>query len=216
MKTTKKKIETPIVPSESPAGSSPSLTEAEIQQCLTHVQAIATVLAPYAITLTKAQRLAQSKYRKEGDSVIPVLARLAKASGLESAAINVSTMQQQVALANVLQPLHTQVKTLHDLIGDTVLSAHGSAWHTATTLHRALVRIAPANPALRRDMEAVRGTFTKRKKATTAKAAAAKTATSEATPATQAEATPPHATTVTTPAPAGGTGGGTVAPSPGA
>jgi hypothetical protein len=183
-------------------GTTPALTEADIQACITHVQAIATVLAPYATTLTTAERRAQSRYRKEGDAVIPVLARLAKASGLESAAINVSAMQQKVALASVLQPLQTQVKTLHDTINDTVLSAHGGAWHTATTLHGALVRVAPSNPALRRDMEVVASAFTKRKKATAAKAAAAPTATSEATPAASAEAVAPHAPPVTATAPA--------------
>ena len=181
-------------------GSPPALTEADVQQCIAHVQAIATVLAPYVTTLTTAQRRAQSKYRKEGDAVIPVLARLAQASGLAGAAINVDTMQRQVALASVLQPLQTQVKTLHDAIGDTVLSAHGGAWHTATTLHGALVRVAPTNPALRRDMEAVAGAFSRRKKATAAKAATAPTATTNATPAATAEATAPHAPPATAPA----------------
>jgi hypothetical protein len=181
-------------------GSPPAITDAEIQECLVHVQAIATVLAPYAVTLTKAQRRAQSKFRKEGDAVIPVLARLATASGLTSTTLNVETMQNQVALASALQPLQTQVKTLSDTIGDTVLSAHGEAWHTATTLHGALVRVAPTTPALRRDMEVVAGAFTRRKKATAAKAAAAPAATSDATPAASTEATPPHAPPVTAPA----------------
>jgi hypothetical protein len=181
-------------------GSPPALTETEIEECLVHIQAIATVLAPYATTLTKAQRRAQSKYKKEGDTVIPVLARLAKASGLESAALNVDTMQQRMELAKVLQPLQTQVKTLNDTIGDTVLSAHGGAWHTATTLHRALVRVAPTNPALRRDMEAVASAFTRAKKPAAAKAAAGSTAASEPAPVASAEATPPHAPPVAKPA----------------
>jgi hypothetical protein len=126
-------------------------------------------------------------------------------------------MQQQAELAKVLQPLQTQVKTLHDTISDTVLSASGGAWHTATTLHGALVRVAPANPALRRDMEVVAEAFTHRKKTTTAKAAAAPQATSEA-PVATAEATPPHAPPVAAPAaaPAAGGGGGAVAPNTGA
>ena len=52
------------------AGAPPGLTQADIQTCLDHAQAIASVLAPYAVTLTTAQRRTQSKYRKEGDTVI--------------------------------------------------------------------------------------------------------------------------------------------------
>jgi len=176
-------------------GSAPGLTQAEIQTCLDHAQAIASVLAPYAVTLTTAQRRAQSRYRKEGDTVIPVLARLATASGLASTALDVDTMQKQVELANVLQPLHTTVKTLSDTIGDTVLSAHGNAWNTAVTLHGALVRVSKRNLGLRRDMEAVAGAFTRRKKAT-AQDAASPTATenAEATTTATAEPTAPAAT----------------------
>jgi len=161
------------------AGSPPGLTQADIQTCLDHVQAIATVLAPYAITLTTEQRRAQTKYRKEGDSVIPTLARLATTAGLASVALDVNTMQQQVELANVLLPLHTSVKTLSDTIGDTVLSAHGEAWSTATTLHGALVRVSKRNLGLRRDMEVVASAFTRRKKGA-ANSAAAPTATTNA------------------------------------
>ena len=190
------------------AGAPPGLTQAEIQTCLDHAQAIADVLAPYAVTLTTAQRRAQTKYRKEGDTVIPVLARLATASGLASTALDVHTMQKQVELATALQPLHTTVKTLSDTIGDTVLSAHGDAWNTATTLHGALVRVSKRNLGLRRDMEAVASAFTRRKKGA-ADSAAAPTATEDASAATAAptateEATAPPAPaatpTATTPA----------------
>jgi hypothetical protein len=184
-------------------GSAPGLTQADIQTCLDHAQAIASVLAPYAVTLTTAQRRAQSKYRKEGDTVIPVLARLAKASGLASTALDINTMQQQVELANVLQPLHTTVKTLSDTIGDTVLSAHGDAWSTAVTLHGALVRVSKRNLGLRRDMEAVSGAFTRSKKAA-AQVAASPTATENAEATTTAEPiAPPAAAPVTATPPKG-------------
>ncbi len=177
------------------AGAPPALTAEDIQTCLDHAQAIADVLAPYAVTLTKAQRQAQSKYRKEGDSVIPVLARLAKASGLSSTALDVDTMEKKVELANALQPLHTTVKTLSDSIGDTVLSAKGDAWGTAITLHGALVRVSKKNLGLRRDMEAVQSAFTRRKKST-AQDAAAPAATENAT-ATPAEPPAPQAAPAT-------------------
>jgi hypothetical protein len=207
---TKKTDTTQKTPKTELAGAPPALTQADIQTCLDHAQAIATVLAPYAVTLTSAQRRAQTKFRKEGGSVIPTLARLATASGLASAALNVVTMQQQVELANTLLPLLTTVKTLSDTIGDTVLSAHGDSWHTATTLHSALVRVAKGNPALRRDMEVVSSAFTRRKKPT-AQAAAARTATTNvattnvattnvaaATPTAPTEPTAPDAPAATT------------------
>lgn len=172
------------------AGSPPGLTQADIQTCLDHAQAIANVLAPYAVTLTTAQRRAQTKYRKEGDSVIPTLARLAKTSGLESTALDVTIMQQQAELGSMLLPLLTTVKTLSDRVSDTVLTAHGAAWHTATTLHGALLRVARTNPALRRDMALVAGAFSRRKKGT-ADTAAPPTATVNAeTPATQVTTEP--------------------------
>jgi hypothetical protein len=174
----------------------PDLSEEDIQTCLTHAQAIADVLAPYAVTLTTVQRRAQAKYRKEGDTVIPVLARLATASGLASTALDVDGMQKQVALANVLQPLHTSVKTLSDTIGDTILSSHGGAWTTAVTLHGALLRVSKKNLTLRRDMEAVQGAFTRRKKAT-AETAAAPAATGSATPAASTEPSAPQVQPVT-------------------
>ncbi len=184
------------------AADLPALTQEDIQTCLDHAQAIANVLAPYAVMLTTAERRAQTKYRREGDTVIPTLARLAKTSGLVSTALDVDTMQKQVALAATLQPLHSTVKTLCDTIGDTVLSAHGDSWHTATTLHSALVRVSKKNPGLRRDMEVVSGAFTNRKKSD-AQSASAPAATADATAtaqATPAEPTAP-ATTPATPAP---------------
>ncbi len=185
----------------------PALSQEDIQTCLDHAQAIANVLAPYAVTFTTAERRAQTKYRKEGDTVIPILARLATASGLVSSALDVDTMKKQAELAATLQPLHTTVKTLSDTIGDTVLSAHGDAWHTATTLHGALVRVSKRNLKLRRDMEVVAGAFTRRKKGA-AQSAAAPTATEDAAApaaAAVAEATPitAAAPVVTAPLPKG-------------
>jgi hypothetical protein len=177
------------------ADAPPPLTEADIQTCLDHVQAIANVLAPYAVTLTTVQRRSQ-KYKKEGDTVIPVLVRLAKASGLASTALDVDAMQKKVELANVLQPLHTTVKTLSDTIGDTVLSAHGEAWNTATTLHSALVRVSKRNLKLRRDMEVVAGAFRRPKKAAAQPAVAPTATESAAVQPTEQIAPPPAPVTV--------------------
>jgi hypothetical protein len=187
------------LPKSKIAGSTPGLTQADIQACLDHAQAIAKVLAPYAVTLTTVQRRAQTKFRKEGDTVIPTLARLATESGLASAALDVDTMQKQAELAGMLIPLHTSLKTLSDTVGDTVLSAHGDSWHTATTLHGALVRVATRNPGLRRDMEVVSGAFTNRKKAAASPAAGSTAESAPVTPSNPQEPTAPAATTAAAP-----------------
>jgi hypothetical protein len=181
-----------VVNHETNVATPPALTVADVEQCLVHVQAIETILAPYAVVLSTAQRRQQSKYRKEGDSAIPTLVRLAGQAGLSSKALDVGAMQKQVELANTLLPLLTSVRTLSDTIGDTVLSARGNAWHTATTLYRALVRVAKRNLGLRQDMALVASAFS-RKKATPATSGAAATTASDATPAA-AEPKAPAAT----------------------
>jgi len=147
------------------ATRSVQITDAEIQACVKHLEAVAVILAPYAVALTTAQRRRTTRYRKESNTAIPILARLAAASGLSSSALDVEAMQGQADLVSKLQPLHTAAKTLCDSIGDTVLSAKGNAWHMAVTLHQALLRVATRNLELRRDMEAVRGAFSNRKRA---------------------------------------------------
>jgi hypothetical protein len=177
------------------ATSTPVISQADIDTCIAHVQAIAAVMKPYAVSLTAAQRRAQSRYRKEGDSVIPVLSRLAKAAGVSGSGMDADTMQAQADLAAALQPLHTQVKTLTDSIGDTVLAAHGNAWYSATTLHGALRRMSKSDNSLRRDMEAVASAFTHR---------SAKKAASPSTPATastEPAASPAKVQPATTPSP---------------
>ena len=77
----------------------------------------------------------------------------------------------------------------------TYAAVRGRKRNTATTLHGALVRVSKRNLGLRRDMEAVAGAFTRRKKAT-AQDAASPTATenAEATTTATAEPTAPPAT----------------------
>ena len=79
------------------ADSTPTLTPADIQKCIGYVQAVAEMLAPVAVKLTTAERRAQTKFRKEGDAVIPVLVRLGTAAGLASAGLDVDAMQKHAS-----------------------------------------------------------------------------------------------------------------------
>lgn len=171
MKVTKKKTTVDqTVPG--PAG----ISDADLATCLEHVKAIADVIAPYAVTLTTAQRKAASRFRKGGDKVIPQLVRVAAKAGISGTAFDLDTMQTQLALANQLLPLLTTVKTLTDTVNDTVLSAHGDAWHSATTLHGVLKRLTTRNLDLRRDMQVISSAFTIRKRTAATPAGPAKDA----------------------------------------
>jgi hypothetical protein len=159
MKKSKKNTETESV---NPAtGSTPPsvISDAEIETCLQHLQAVTDVLAPYAITLTTAQRRSATRLRKGGEKVIPLMRRLAISAGVQGTAFDVDAMQNQLDLATALIPLLTRAKTVSDAIGDTVLSANGKAWSSATTLHHVLKRVSQDKPEMRRDMEVVSKAF---------------------------------------------------------
>jgi hypothetical protein len=161
MEETKKKTKKKEAESAKPERASTTrvITDAEVETCLQHLQAIADVLAPYAVTLTTAQRRSTTKLRKGGEKIIPLMGRMAKRAGIASSVVNVEVMQKQVDLANALVPLLAQAKELTDTIGDTVLSANSNAWGSATTLHRVLKAVTERKPKMRRSMQVVSKAF---------------------------------------------------------
>jgi hypothetical protein len=186
----KKKTKMDAIENQKPEATSTSpsvIGEAEVKACFDHLQAIGHVLAPYAVTLTAAQRKSATRLRKGGDKVIPLMSRVATNVGVGGAAFDIDAMQRQVELANTLLPLLTSAKTLTDTLADTVLAANSKAWASATTLHGVLKRMSKDKPSMRRDMEVVSAVFARKPRATK-KGAAPSADAPKAEP--QAEATP--------------------------
>jgi hypothetical protein len=169
----------------------PAISDAEVQECLSHLDSVATVLAPYLVSLTAPQRKQQSKGHKDVEAVVPQLATLATRFGLASASVNVGQMVQDAALASALRPVIGRARTLIESLGDTVLQASGNASHTATTVHSFLKRLAVKNGSLQGELSVVTPAFaTKRSKAKAAGATEATTSAVTSTPAATAPVAP--------------------------
>jgi hypothetical protein len=170
------------------------LSAADVQTCLDQLDAIGQMLAPYVSTLTKEQRRATPKARKDLDRVVPLLARLGQRFGLSSPQLDTAEMERQLAIANLALPLLARVSSLRDMLADTVLASHAAAYETAGTLYGLLTRLGRRNPALVAELAVVRSAFTNKRRATADTSSDASTA-ADANGATTA-------TTVTTAKPA--------------
>jgi hypothetical protein len=173
----------------------PAISQAEVEECLAHLDSVATVLAPYLVSLTAPQRKLQSKGRKDVEAMIPQLATLATRFGVASASVNVDQMTQQAALASALQPLIGRTRTLLVALGDTVLQAGGNACHTATTVHSFLKRLAKKNGSLQGELSVVSAAFANKSSKAKAEGATEPT-TAAATTSTVAPATAAPVTAV--------------------
>lgn len=112
------------------------------------LKAIAAEIAVFGIDLTSEERVHSTKFRQGGERIVELLERLAKQYSLALPGLPVDGMVNDLALAQQVRPLATQVGALATTLNDTVLQAESECWWVATAYYTALVRIADSDPKL--------------------------------------------------------------------
>ncbi|MGI5861618.1 MAG: hypothetical protein ACOX6T_06110 [Myxococcales bacterium] len=112
------------------------------------LKAIATDVAAFGIDLTAEERVRTTKFRKGGERIVELLARLAQQYSLTLPGLPVESMLNDLALAEDVRPLSTQAESLANTLSDTVLQAESECWWVATAYYTALLRIADSDPKL--------------------------------------------------------------------
>lgn len=112
------------------------------------LKAIATDVAAFGIGLTAEERVRTTNFRKGGERIVELLARLAQQYSLTLPGLPVEGMLNDLALAEDVRPLSTQAQSLANTLSDTVLQAESECWWVATAYYTALLRIADSDPKL--------------------------------------------------------------------
>ncbi|HCF58029.1 MAG TPA: hypothetical protein DFS52_08560, partial [Myxococcales bacterium] len=94
------------------------------------------------------ERVHSTKFRQGGERIVELLERLAKQYSMTLPGLPVEGMINDLALAQQVRPLATQVGALATTLNDTVLQAESECWWVATAYYTALVRIADSDPKL--------------------------------------------------------------------
>jgi hypothetical protein len=121
-------------------------------------QATAT-LAVTATALTAAQVKASTKFRKGGETQIPLLANLSASYGVEVPSRPTADMEAHLAEATALAPLLLVVSRLLAVLESATFQARSEAWATATTLYQMLRKASVRQPALKAELAPLKEFF---------------------------------------------------------
>jgi hypothetical protein len=130
-----------------------ALTDAQIQQLTTEIDAIAAILGTLAPPLTIEERRQQPKMKTGGDKQIPDVLNLADQYRVSIPGGGTAEARADVQLVATLQPILSRLTALVSLVEDAILQANGRAWETTTTLYAMLIRLVKRFPALQGELQ---------------------------------------------------------------
>ena len=139
-------------------------TDEQVQELLAEVIALQKKLEGFTVTLSSPDRLATTKMRVGGESVVATLAQLASQHGITLPTITMGDMTSSLTLAQRLTPLANASRQMARILDDTILNARSECWWRATAFYSALARVAANDPALELALAPVVAFFGKRKK----------------------------------------------------
>ncbi len=83
-----------------------------------------------------------ARFKKGGEKVVEVVGNMATQHDLESGALKVAPMKEQLATANALSPLVTRLSLFSGMVDEVVFAQKAAAWQTAMRFYAMLRRIA--------------------------------------------------------------------------
>jgi deoxyribodipyrimidine photolyase len=135
-------------------GSSGSVSQEDIDSCVTDLGRLTTTVSGGAKPLSSAERKQLLRPRKDGASLARQLAQLVTKYGVTSV-VDVNGMLSAVTQAEQLSPLDKAAANFSVLVHDQALVANSSAWKSSTTAYTVLKRLGKDNPDLARDLQGV-------------------------------------------------------------
>lgn len=144
-----------------------NLPVAELKAFGTAVDHMATVLSEGFKALKTKERQSVLKFRKGGDRIVTLLARLAREHGVVAHSTSVDEMQAKLAFADELRPFADKVRAFSRLLDDVLLVTQGQSWTLVVATYGMLRAVSLTNPALQTELAPVKEFFTSRKSAAT-------------------------------------------------
>jgi hypothetical protein len=149
----------------------------KIDEAVSLVDQARALVSDGSTPLTPKERQRLLKLRKGGEKLIPQIAALAKANGLELSSHPIDAMTAAMQTAQNHAQVLARSTVLLKTIEDNVLRAHAEAWDTATLLYSMLRPLAKRDGNVAKTLAPIKAFLALGKRAETqAKAAEAKAA----------------------------------------
>ena len=123
-------------------------SEEELRGLVKDVQALATKIQKFTLTLSAEDRRRTTKMRARGERIVDLVGDLAVRSQLSLPRISVGNMKNALALNQRLAPLSQALASLSRTVSDTMLQAQSECWWAATAFYSALARLSDVDPEL--------------------------------------------------------------------
>ena len=137
----------------------------DVAKLVKDLDGIVKQLTKFAIKLTPEERRGTLKFRRGGEHVVELVARLARKYKVDDADTPVDDMLSDLALASRLAPLATVTELIRQYVDDTLLQAQSEAWQAATALYSQLAVRARNNPDLAAEFAEAKAFFARRHRA---------------------------------------------------
>ena len=137
----------------------PTISAQEIAKLVEQVESITSEAERLGVELSSDERKRMPKFRKGGDAIVRLVAKLAKAQGLEIKALPVANMLKDLDEANTAQPLADATSGLAQLAADIVLARHGMCWKSLTAHYTILGRAAESDNKLAKALKPAKEFF---------------------------------------------------------
>jgi len=120
----------------------------EIQQLVKDIETFAAKIDKFTLMLSADDRQHTTKMRVRGERVVELVGSLAARHQVMLPRISVGDMNADLALAQRLAPLASQLETLSQKVSDTILQAQSECWWAAMAFYSALTRLSDVDPEL--------------------------------------------------------------------
>ena len=130
-------------------------SEKQVESLVEDIQAIQKKIEKFTVSLTSEERLASAKMRTGGEGVVAAVAQLAEQHEIALPQITVEAMMADLTLAQRLRPMAHAVRELSQRLDDTILTAQGECWWSATAFYTTLARVAAVSPALQQALRPI-------------------------------------------------------------
>lgn len=121
---------------------------AKMADLLKRAQALLSDMQAFCITLSKEERKALPRGRKDSEVMISRVGSIAQAQGVSVPGMSLTSMQNDVALLAALAPLEATFATLLGTVEDTMAQADSEAWQAFLAYYGVLSSLASRNPEI--------------------------------------------------------------------
>jgi hypothetical protein len=141
-------------------GAAHPASASDIEKLVKEVEAFASRVKKYTVTLTADERRRLMRFRPGGEKLIGLVTELSQKHHASVPGACVDDMRTDLEAAQRLQPLADALRAIADRVEDTINESQAECWWTAMAFYTALARMAETDPQLDQDLGPATDFFT--------------------------------------------------------